>query len=813
MRYLLLFLFGLLGLQASAQYSISGRVINADGEPLMQASVFVIEQQIATITDDDGYYSLTDLEAGEHTLKASYVGYKSYVDYVELDADLTVNINLGDNKLYLNTVDISTNRVAKDGVFTQTTMSAADVQKDNVGQDIPYLLRWTPSVVATSDAGTGIGYTGLRIRGSDATRVNVTINGVPINDAESQAVFWVNMPDLATSVDGLQVVRGVGASTNGAGAFGGTVSMTTDKVHQNSYIQANGTLGSFGTSRASVSLGTGLINNQFYIDGRYSVVNSNGFIDRATADLSSYYLAVGRITEKSALKFITFSGSERTYQAWNGVPEGLVTGDEEEINDHYQRNVGSLYFTPEDSINYFEGGRSYNYYQYRNQVDDYTQSHYQLHHLLSVNQNLTLKTTAYYTKGRGFFEQFKFGEDYGDYDIPIANEDGDTILTGDTLIRRKWLDNDLLGALFTAKYKTDNTTLQFGLAASRYDGGHFGRVEYAQGFTRTDLNRRYYENDGVKDDISAYLRYEQAFGKWNIFTDAQVRKVDYTIKGERDDGVDVDFERNFTFFNPKVGVAYNPGPEHNLYASFAVANREPDRNDIIGSAARQAKSERLNNVEIGYRYSGAKWNLEWNNYLMSYDDQLVLTGALDDVGNSLRVNVDDSYRLGTEISATTELYKSIFWNVNTTLSQNRISNFEETILSYDGGPDEVNQYENTNIAFSPSVIVGNAFLYKPSNVVEVELSTKYVGAQYLDNTSNDERKLDPFTYTNLRVSYDWDLPAIEGVKFTLQVNNLFDTKYSTNGYTYSYKFGEVITENFLYPQAGIHFMLGAQMRL
>ena len=800
-----------LGISLSAQYSISGRVTDASGEPLVQASVFVVESQYATITDDDGYYRLTDLEKGEHTLKASYVGYQSFEDYVYLDQDMVVDIDLGDNSLYLQAISISTNRVADNSVFAKTDLDKEAVEKDNLAQDMPYLLRWTPSAVVTSDAGTGIGYTGLRIRGTDATRINVTINGVPVNDAESQAVFWVNMPDLASSVDNIQIQRGVGTSTNGPGAFGGTVSLQTDVVHPTNYIHANGTVGSFGTRRGSIALGTGLINNKYTIDGRYSVVKSDGFIDRGSADLSSYYLALGRVTDRSSLKFITFSGSERTYQAWNGVPEAKVKGDEEGEREHFLWNQSFLYPTPQDSANYFENGRDYNQYLYENQVDDYSQTHYQLHHLLSASDKLTLKTTAFYTAGAGFFEQYRYQDDLAFYGVPETNERGDTILMADTLVRRKWLDNDLFGAIVTAKYQLPEGSIQVGGAASRYDGDHFGRVIYVQGFSAARINEkgRYYDNVGVKDDYHAYIKYDQVFGKLGIFADAQVRQVNYRIDGVLDDLTTASVDRDWTFFNPKFGVTYNPDENQNIYASIAIANREPDRNDVLNVTETPAKAERLTDLEFGYRYNTAKWRLEWNNYFMSYQDQLVLTGALDDVGNARRINVEDSYRLGAELSATGEIYKNVFWNINTTISRNRIAEFQEVISPI------VIEHENTDIAYSPSLIVGNAFMYKPTEALEVELATKYVGKQYLDNTSNENRKLDPYSYTNLRVAYDWDASFIDGIRLTLQVNNLFDAKYSANGYTFSYDIGaaEPITENYLYPQAGIHFMLGAQVRL
>lgn len=810
--FIYLFLFSLCSL--SAQYSISGHIVNDAGEPLIQASVFVVESQYATITDENGYYELKDLEEGDHTLKASFVGYQSFETYVYLEGDRTIDINLGNNDLYLEAVSISANRLKENSPFVSLLLDREQINKENLGQDIPHLLRWTPSTVVTSDAGNGIGYTGIRIRGSDATRVNVTLNGVPLNDAESQGVFWVDLPDFASSVDDIQIVRGVGTSTNGAGAFGGTVSLNTDKVYQNNYIRANGSIGSFGTRKTTFSIGTGIINNKYVIDGRYSTIKSDGFVDRGSADLSSYYIGIGRVTDKSSLKFITFSGSERTYQAWNGVPEAKALGDEAGSLAHFNWNKEYLYPTVQDSINYFESNdQSYNYYTYDNQVDDYTQTHYQLHHVLSASEKLTFKTSAYVTKGKGYFEQFRYKDDYEFYGIPAVNASGDSIATADTLIRRKWLDNTLFGGIFIAKYNLNEGNIQLGLAASRYDGLHFGRVIYAQGFSSSAVNRRYYENNGIKNDLSAYIKYNQDFGKLSLFVDGQYRQVDYTITGINDDKNPIEVDRKFNFFNPKIGMSYLFNKNNNVYLSAAVANREPDRNDVLNitNSENAAAPERLTDIELGYRYNSNIWTIEWNNYLMKYKDQLVLTGALDDVGNSMRTNVADSYRLGTEISISRPIFKNLYLNINSTLSNNKIREFEESI------GELVINHQDTDIAFSPSVIAASSFLYKPNKKLGIELSTKYVGDQFLDNTSNENRKIDAFTYTNIRASYSWDTNFLDKIKFTLLVNNVLNSKYSSNGYTYSYDIGtslpDIITENYLYPQAGIHFLFGVEVSL
>jgi len=789
-----------------AQHTLSGKVTNAMGEPLIQASVFFEGTYLASITDDSGSYKIENIAAGSYKMKVSYVGYNSFTQEVLISADQKLDIDLGKNLLELQSIEINSTRVAENSAFAHTNLNSEQLNKENLGQDVPFLLRWTPSVVVTSDAGAGIGYTSIRMRGSDATRINVTINGVALNDSESQGVFWVDLPDFMSSVDNVQIQRGVGTSTNGAGAFGGTISLNTNKIHQNPYATLNTSLGSFNTNKVAVNLGTGLLNDKYSVDARYSIINSDGYIDRASSDLKSWYFSASRMGDKSSLKLMAFSGHERTYQSWFGTPESKITG--EGFQEHVDWNYGypgALYPTQADSLNIANSDRRYNYYTYENQVDDYQQDHYQLHYTLAPNDKLKLNATAHYTRGFGFFEQFKLGESYDGYSsINQITPSGDTITSGD-LIRRRWLDNDYYGIILGGEYQADAyTNIQFGGAYSEYKGDHYGHVVSAEGIENVNRAERYYDGTGDKLDANAYLKATHKVGNFDLFGDIQYRRINYEISGIDDDLTPLDVKVNYDFLNPKVGITYNIAPQNNAYASFAVANKEPNRDDFIDNLDDLPKPERLYDFELGYRTATDRFSFEWNNYAMFYTNQLVLTGELDDTGGFVRTNAGKSSRIGSEASITVEITDKLFWNANTTISQNKIN----SMFVEDYGDGVTFTHENTDISYSPSLIASNAFLYRFGQGLEFELSTKYVGKQFLDNTSNEARKLPAYSFSNLRIAYDWDPSFIGNVKLTAMVNNIFDAKYSSNGYTYSYLAGDLITENFVYPQAGINFMLG-----
>ena len=803
MKGLLCGLLCLLCLGVTGQSTITGVVKNENGESLSQATVFLVGTYYAAVTDDDGRYLLEGVENGFYTLKSSYVGYKSFTTELTVNGNVILDIDMGESLLSLEGVQINATRVQQDAAFAYTNLESEELEDENLGQDVPFLLRWTPSAVVTSDAGAGIGYTGIRIRGSDQTRINVTINGVPLNDSESHNVFWVDLPDFMTSVDNLQIQRGVGTSTNGSSAFGATISMNTNKIYQNPYAHVNTSAGSFNSRKLSVNLGTGLLNDKYSIDGRYSIIKSDGYVDRATSDLNSWYFSAARMGEKSSLRLIAFSGKERTYQSWYGTPEARVTGDLEALNAHYERN--SWLYSPADSINLFGSDRRYNFYTYENQVDDYQQDHYQLHYSLFPSSKFQVKASAHYTRGFGFFEEFKPGESYDLYGLPeTIGQDGNPITGGD-LIRRRWLDNDFYGVIINSEYKPNGQlNIQFGGAINQYKGDHYGNVISAEGIEDLNLANLYYEGVGDKVDGNIYAKANYSVGKFNFFGDLQYREISYEISGEDDDLTPLDLDLNYSFFNPKFGITYFLKDNQNIYASFAVANKEPIRGDLIENLDNLPIHETLFDIEAGYRVRSEKFQFEWNNYVMLYDNQLVLTGEVNNSGAFVKSNVGKSSRIGTEIMFSTQLTKNLYWNINSTFSRNKVDNYIEDLSG------EKIEHNNTDISYSPSVIAANALMYKFDKGLEVELSNKYVGKQFMDNTSNDDRSLPAYTYSNLRIGYDWQPSFLNRVKFNAIIYNIFDAEYSANGYTYSYLdgMGGIVTENFLYPQAGIHFMLG-----
>lgn len=804
-----------------SQNTLTGKIYNAGGEELEGASVFIVgSNSLATISDHEGIYYLENIPTGSHTLKITYVGYEDYTKEISVPADELIDIRLSDSNYQLDRIDVVANRLEEESAFSYIQMDEEDLALKNLGQDIPFLVEHTPSMVVTSDAGAGIGYTGMRIRGSDATRINVTINGVPLNDSESHGVFWVDLPDFSSSVNSLQIQRGVGPSTNGSGAFGGSVGLNTNYIHQNPFLKADLSYGSFNTRKIGLSLSTGLMNNAYVIEGRYSLIDSDGYIDRASSDLSSWYFSVGKIGERHSLKFNAFSGKERTYQAWNGVPQVKLEGTTEELLEHYFNNSNGDYNTVEDSLNLFDSGRTYNAYTYENQVDDYKQDHFQLLYALQPTEKTKVNLTGHYTRGLGFFEQFLFQEDLCDY----VDCDSTSI---SNLARRRWLDNHFIGAIANVEQQiSGQLTLTLGGSGNIYLGDHYGEiVDSEDSLIRAEivqlLDNEYYRSDATKLELNSYLQaHYKVNRKLKLFGDMQVKSIDYDTEGTDNDQSSFLVDTSYLFINPKLGLSYSLSDQDMAYASFAVANREPVRSDFLDAVGIEVpQPERLFDFELGYRTQKDKWGLEANLYYMSYQNQLVVTGALNDVGGPVRTNVDASSRIGLELSAVYKINEYLSWSPNLTLSRNKIDRFEEFIADYGPGMNEINVLENSDLALSPSVIAGSNLSYNILEGFNLTLLSKYVGKQFLDNTSNDNRALSAYLINDLVATYDMDIDLIEDIQFKLVVNNLLNTKYSSNGYTYSYIVGDAmegtrttITENYLYPQAGLNFLLGASVK-
>ncbi len=722
----------------------------------------------------------------------------------------------------LSEVVVRSTRATNKTGMAFSTIREKELKKQNLGQDIPFLLNQMPSVVVTSDAGAGVGYTGIRVRGSDATRVNVTINGVPYNDSESQGVYWVNMPDFASSVSSIQVQRGVGTSTNGAGAFGASVNVNTLKYSDEPFAEINTSVGSFSTLKTNVMASTGLMNKHFVLDARLSRIASDGFVDRASSDLKSFYVSGGFYDKENFVRLNVFSGKEVTYQSWYGVPESLAKGDKAGFDEFIDRN----YYDESFANELWTAGRTYNWYQYDNEVDNYQQDNYQLVSSFKLGQNWRFNPTLHYTYGRGYYEQFKDGEAFADYGLEDVSI-GETIIDETDLIRRKWLNNHFYGAVWSLDYEGNSKlTGSVGGGWNRYEGDHFGEIIWAQFASNSSIRDRWYENKGIKTDFNVYAKgFYQFTSAFNGYLDLQYRTVGLDIDGTADALQTVKTSDQFNFFNPKVGVNLDINKSSSAYASFAVGNKEPSRQDIVDAtslapcpdladcAQQGPRPENLQDFELGYRYLSKATQVQINGYFMNYKDQLVLTGAINNVGESIRVNVPESYRAGVEFQAAQQLGSKLLINANLTLSQNKIKNFTEVVVSYDGEtPNAVNQYQDTDIAFSPSVIAGGSVSFMPANGLEIALLPKYVGKQYLDNTSNENRVIDPFFVNDLRVNYTLNPSWAKEIGFSFLVNNLFNTEYESNGYTYSYLYYGQITENFLYPQAGTNFLAAVKLK-
>lgn len=807
---------GLLSFNAFSQSLLTGIVKDAySKEPLINATVHLKSSPRYTLTDASGYFKLDNVGDEEVTISVSYVGYLEKERQVSVSGDVFVEILLEPTAILTDAVVVRATRATGKTPTTHSTIRREDIEDQNFGQDVPFLLNWTPSVVTTSDAGTGIGYTGIRIRGSDPTRINVTINGIPYNDSESAGTFWVDIPDIASSAESIQIQRGVGTSTNGAGAFGATINLQTNAKREDPYAEFHNAFGSFDTRKHTFSFGTGLLNDRFVVDGRVSKIASDGFIDRASSDLQSYYFSAGYFGEKTMIKAITFGGKERTYQSWYGVPESKLNNDTEAMLTTAM-NEG---WNEEQTNNLLQSDtRTFNPYLYENQVDDYQQDHYQLHFAHQPGGDLTLNAAAHYTPGKGYYEEYRFDDELADYGVPdlIIDDDEDAVdndtISTTNLIRRRWLDNDFYGFTWSVNYDRDKLNAIVGGAWNHYDGIHYGEIVWAQAGGIT-YEHPYYLNTADKYDLNAYIKLNyQVTEKLNAFADLQYRKIDYSVDGSDNSVDDIHVSATFNFFNPKAGVTYSVTDNSQLYASYAIANREPVRDDFLDFEGADPEHETLNNVEVGYRGTTRRFTFQANYYLMSYTNQLVLTGELNDVGAYVRTNAGKSYRMGIEVQGMVRLSDKFSWNANATVSRNRIEEYTEILEDYGVDFTEFNvvntTFKHTEIAFSPSVIAGSSLSYRPFAGAEVALMTKYVGKQYLDNTGNNARSIDAYLVNDLRLSYSWRPEFLTEVNFSFLVNNILDEEYESNGFTYGYLGGPVeYRENFYFPQAGRNFMV------
>lgn len=689
---------------------------------------------------------------------------------------------------YLAPVEIWTVRATDKAPFAKTNITQEDIEKVNTGQDIPFILQQTPSVVASSDAGNGIGYTGIRIRGTDGTRINVTLNGIPYNDVESQATYWVDLPDFASSANSIQVQRGVGTSSNGGGAFGATINLSTNELNKSFYAAANNSYGSYNSWKNTIKFGSGLIGKHFTIDGRLSNISSDGYIERAKTSLRSYYLSMAWTDETNSVRFNIFSGKERTYQAWDGVPQDSLATNRR-YNSAGTEKPGS---------------------PYENQVDDYLQTHYQLFHNHQWNPYWKTNLALFLTRGKGYYEQYKGGASLSDYGLPDY-DNGNSIISETDLARRLWLDNYFYGTVYSVQHQKDKNSFSAGGTVTRYDGKHYGDIIWAQQQQAVPQNYRWYNLTAYKNDFSLFTKWAYQWdNKWQSFMDLQYRHVSYDINGFRNNPT-LFVKNKYGFVNPKAGVTYT-NRNWTAYASFAIASHEPNRDDF--ETGTQPKAETLQDLEAGIEKRSQHFFYSANIYYMNYKNQLVLVGNINDVGAYTRTNVPNSYRLGIELQGKADITKAVNITANVTFSKNKIKNFTELIDDYDNGGTKNNFYQSTDISFSPAVIAGGSINIIPVKNATISFISKYVGRQYLDNSSDIKRSINPYYLQDVRMSYLVENKFFKTTHIIVQLNNVFNKKYEANGYTFSYVYGgQVSTENFYFPMAPFNFMVGINVKL
>jgi iron complex outermembrane recepter protein len=803
----LFFALQLLAVMVFGQLSLTGIVKDEKGEPLSGANVLLVNTYKGTTAGVDGEFKFLNLRKGKYTLQVSFIGYNNYSKDLIINDSEILDIKMEPSTILAEEVTVSASRAGEKSPVAHTNIGKEDIKSSNVGQDIPFLLNYTPSFVATSDAGNGVGYTYFRIRGTDLNRINVTINGIPLSDAESHSTYFVDIPDLAASTENIQIQRGVGNSTNGAGAFGATIDLQTSKLNPVASVNYNSSASSYSTFRNNLSVGTGLIDGKFAIDASLSKITSAGFIDRASSDLKSFFVSGGYFTANTILKATVFSGFEETYQAWNGIPSVRLNNDLAGMMKYEEDGL----YTHEQTLNMINSGsRTYNLYNYKNQVDHYQQDNYQLHFSHKFNPYLNLNAAAFYTYGRGYYEQYETDQKYADYQIadPIIN--GAAIDKTD-LIRRKWLDNDFYGMIVSLSYKQGNNSLTVGGGANVYDGRHFGRVIWTKIAGDAIYDHEWYRGTGLKKDNNIYARYSyQLSGQLSATADLQYRSINYDIGGIDDNLRDITQHHKYNFFNPKFGLFYTPGVNQEAYLNYSRANREPNRDNFVDAdpTGKQPTSETLNDFELGYTFKTSNILLAINLYDMHYNNQLILTGQINNVGSPIMTNVDKSYREGVELMAGVKFLKHFNWNVNATISRNRINDFTEYVEDWDNGGLISNAIGKTDLAFSPQLTASSVLSFKPCKELEISFLSNYVGKQYIDNTANNGRKLNAYLVNNLKVDYTLKQKLFKELKFNLLVNNIFNKQYESNAWVYSYFYnGGRNKMDGYFPQAGTNFLL------
>ena len=784
-----------------AQNNFVGRVTDSSGEPIVGANILIEESNLITYTDERGKFYLNS-NSTNIDIQVSHVGYLTK-EIKFSNPNQEINIVLDDGIILKDEIKVISTRAKYNSPFAFTNISKSFIEKNNSGKDIPFLINSTPSTYSTSDAGNGIGYTGVRIRGSDATRINVTINGIPYNDSESHGVFWVNVSDLASSANSIQVQRGVGSSTNGGGAFGGTVSIKTGKASEDFKLKYSSSAGSYKSFKNTLELNSGLIKNKINMNLRLSKINSDGYVDRATSDLKSYYASASYYSDKTSIDLINFSGKERTYQSWWGTPEGRINNDIQEMNNVIANNG----YSDEQADNLLNSGRTFNYYTYDNQTDNYQQDHYQMHFNHDISNTANLHLALHYTYGRGYYEEFREDDNLSNYYDFLENKSLD-------LVRRRWLSNHFYGLTYSFSKKFDKSEINIGGALNEYDADHFGEIIQPQ----LMVSEPYYFSKSFKKDGNIFIKYNLNISESaELFTDMQLRGFSHKMKGNDNDKSIIDVDKNNIFFNPKIGLTKSLNDKVILYGSIAVANREPIRSDYIDSKI-EPKHESLVNIELGKGFNYNIGSFNTNLYLMEYNNQLITTGEVNDVGAYIRENVKKSRRFGVEFTNVLNT-KDFYVNSSLSLSRNLVYNFNETLYDYGADFSQYNIIENkygvTDLAFSPGVLLNNHFEWKANKFLSFILNSKYVGKQYLDNTSNEKRVLKDFLINDFKIQTNLTNNVLNNLFFKIEINNIFNVKYSSNGYTFGYYGGMdyEVRENYFYPQATRNIMFSISIEI
>lgn len=770
-----------------SQYQIKGRVVDAQTkEPVANATIKCNAQVV--VANEKGFFAFSKIFAkGKYNVIVASVGYQKLEQSVYVkNQNVFVETPLEKSEAKLQDLEVSSIRANDKAPFTKTNIPKNEIAALNQGQDLPFLLNQTPSVVVNSDAGNGVGYTGIRIRGTDATRINVTLNGIPYNDAESQGTYFVDLPDFASSLNSIQIQRGVGTSSNGTGAFGATINLSTNELNEKPYTEINNSFGSFNTWKNTVKAGTGLINKHFTVDARLSQITSNGYIERASSNLQSAALSAAYyINKKASLKFNLFTGKEKTYQAWNGIDSAKLA-----TNPTYNYSGTEKPGTP-----------------YDNETDNYKQTHYQLFYNQTINNNLSFNVAAFYTKGLGYYENYKADRKYTNYGIinpAVATTD---------LIQRQWLDNDFYGQIFSIQYKKHSNTVTFGGSWTDYKGKHYGEVIWAKngGF---EPNQKYYNvGTAKKYERSFYAKMQHNISNSiSLFADLQYRFVEHDMPGFKYNPT-LFVNRKFNFINPKLGITYEKNA-WKYYISYALASKEPNRDDFEAGLTNQPKEETLHDFELGVERKTSKYTIGATIYYMLYKNQLVLTGKINDVGSYTRSNVDKSYRTGIELQGSYVFSNWLNVVANITFSKNKIKDFVEYFDDYDNGGQIAIKHTNTDITLSPNITSFGQINFIASKNLTFSLNSKYVGKQYLDNTQNESRILNSYYTQDVKVFYKLNNKIFKETFLIASLNNVFNKKYQPNGYTFSYLYGgSVTTENYYFPMAGTNFMLSLNIKL